>query len=220
MDNWRGRGGVIGKIRKDMGKKVNSGVHIETILSEVLLCHTNGTKFDPSRLENRGGKRPPQIATTSIEAEIIADAVEAGLSLTKALYLVNEHLAEEGREGTTMSAILSVIQRLNPQIKRIQKRKQGSSDPKSPWARARKMWVTQLMIRLGTFNMQEKIFGPLEKRWDRDVLGHLSLDQIGWWDETHRKCMIGGIRAKKEYCLQFKQKMGCFAKKVPFQKNL
>ena len=109
MDNWRGRGGVIGKIRKDMGKKVNSGVHIETILSEVLLCHTNGTKFDPSRLENRGGKRPPQFATTSIEAEIIADAVEAGLSLTKALYLVNEHLAEQRREGTTMSSILSVI---------------------------------------------------------------------------------------------------------------
>ena len=56
--------------------------------------------------------------------------------------------------------------------------------------------------------MQEKIFGPLEKRWDRDVLGHLSLDQIGWWDETHRKCMIGVIRAKKEYCLQFKRKNG------------
>ena len=35
-------------------------------------------------------------------------------------------------------------------------------------------------------------------------LGHLSLDQIAWWDETHRKCLIGGIAGSREFALRFK----------------
>ena len=31
------------------------------------------------------------------------------------------------------------------------------------------------------------------------------MDQIVWWDETHRKCLIGGISSTRDFCLQFKR---------------
>ena len=169
-----------------------------------MLCYTNSTKFDPKSLENRGGKRPPFFDLNSMEAEIIADSIESGLSLQKALYLVNMHQMEDMKdtdELATLSSVISVVKRLNPQLKRVKKRKQGSCDPKSAWARARFLYIKQLMVRLGLYEVKE----PKERRWDRDILGHLSLDQIGWWDETHRKCLIGGIRTNKDFCLQFKR---------------
>ena len=206
---WDGREGTIAKIRKDLGCATNfNKSSIKNVLLEVVLCYTNGTKFDPQVIEKRGGKRPPTFKLDSEEAEIIADCIEAGLSINKTLFLVNDHLKEDMNdedEFANLSSIISVVQRLNPQLKRVRKRKQGSCDPDAPWSRARVLYIKQLMVRLGVFDPQKETFGPVERRFDRNSLGHLSIDQIGWWDETHRKCLIGGIRTSKDFCLQFKR---------------
>jgi len=46
---------------------------------------------------------------------------------------------------------------------------------------------------------------PIERRFNRDIIGKLDLHQIVWWDEIHRKCLIGGLSATKDYVLQFKR---------------
>mmetsp|Transcript_41227 Transcript_41227/g.41858 ORF Transcript_41227/g.41858 Transcript_41227/m.41858 type:complete len:321 (-) Transcript_41227:11-973(-) len=176
VEKWNRRGGIIGKIRKDLGKKINSGMVIKNTLLEILLYYTNETKFDPKQMEIRDGKRLPTFQLASIKSQIIDDAVESGLSVNKSLYLVNEHLAEEGRDLVSLS-----------------------------WSRAMVLWMTQLMVRMGLIDMQKKVNGLVEKRWDRDALDHLALDQIGWWDETYQKCLIGGIRKGRDFCLQFKR---------------
>ena len=137
----------------------------------------------------------------SVEAQIIADSVESGLSIARTLGFLNEHLVGEGREAATMSSIISVVQRLRPMIKKVDKQKQGSSDPNSDWARARYLFTKQLMIRLGVLADES----PYDSRFARNTAGHLSIDQIAWWDETHRKCLIGGIGGDKKFCLQFKR---------------
>ena len=118
---------------------------------------------------------------------------------------MNEHLLSEGRESATRASIVSVIKRCKPKITKVIKQKQGSSDVTSAWARARWMQTRQFLIRLGDIDETTSFIGPVEKRWDRDSLGHLSLDQIAWWDETHRKCLIGGIPGNKEFTLHFKR---------------
>ena len=78
----------------------------------------------------------------SMEVEIIADSIEPGLSMRKAIFLVNMHQLEDMKntdELTTRSSVISVLTRLNPQLKRL--KKQGSCDPKSAWARARFLYI-------------------------------------------------------------------------------
>jgi len=75
VEKWNGRGGMIGKIRKDLGKKINSGMVIENTHLEILLCYTNETKFDPKQMEIRDGKRLPTFQLASIESQIIADTI-------------------------------------------------------------------------------------------------------------------------------------------------
>ena len=84
----------------------------------------------------------------------------------------------------------------------MKKTKQGSHDPDSPWSRARFLVVKQLLIRLGELEDSSE---PLPPKFDPELLGKFELDQIVWWDETHRKCLIGGITSTRDLCLQFKR---------------
>ena len=67
------------------------------------------------------------------------------------------------------------------------------------------MQTRQFLIRLGFLDDVTSFIVPVERRWDRDTLGHLEISQIAWWEETHRKCLIGGISGEKEFSLRFKR---------------
>ena len=193
MQNWKGKGGLISKIRHDLGYSRTTNIKIEKVLVQIVLCEREGRKFNPADLDGRGGNRSPMFETDSIDANIIANNIESGLSERNTLGILNQHLTSDGREPATRASIVSVIRRLKPKIVKVEKQKQGSSDETSLWARARYMQTRQFLVRLGEIDDTTGFVGPVEKRWDRDTLGHLSLDQIAWWDETHRKCLIGGI---------------------------
>ena len=173
--NWKGKGGIIAKIKNNLGYRKNSGTDIEKVLLEIVLCECQGRKYDPKASGSKG-HRTPTFALDSVEAAMIADSIEAGLSVSKTLVFLNEHLVGEGREPATISSIVSVISRLKPQVVKVQKQKQGSKDPNSDWAKARFLFTKQLLIRLGVIDLTAN--GPVEKRWDRDSLGHLALEQI------------------------------------------
>ena len=118
--------------------------------------------------------------------------------------MLNEHLLEEENsekhEGYTRSAVESLILRMNPKIEKITKRKKGSKDPTHPWSRARFLWSKQLLVRFGELPSE-----PEDPRFDRDKAGKLELSQIVWWDETHRKCLIGGISTNRNFTMKFRR---------------
>ena len=199
---WKGKDGVVSKIRKDLKIKSNSGFKMLPIFEAILECQRTGTDFDPSMIERRGGKRPNKIRLDSPEAQIIADGLESGLSIRKTWYNVNYHRQESNKELLSESTVVSAIRRMKPKIVRIEKRKQGSSDPTSHWSIARKLWTTQLLIRFGALDENE-LQQPIERKFCRREVGALELTQVVWWDETHRKCLIGGLSASKDYAVLF-----------------
>ena len=93
------------------------------------------------------------------------------------------------------------IRKMRPKIVPIKARKQGSNDPNSSWSQARYAWSCQLLARFGKSRTSEH--GPIERRYDGHLQGKLSLDQIVWWDETHRKCLIGSINPDKAFLVIF-----------------
>ena len=90
---------------------------------------------------------------------------------------------------------------MRPKIVNISKRKQGSSDPGSNWAQASYAWTQQLLARFG--QLERKKAGPIERKYDPHLQEKLSLHQIVWWDETHRKCLIGGQNPSKTIQMLF-----------------
>ena len=206
VQTWNGKGGIIPKLRKDLGMKRNCGYDFNSVLMEILDCARSGKKFRPEIMETRGGKRPPTFKLDSIEAQIIADACESGLSTERALSFLNQHLYEQGKPLANKSSVISLMIRLNPKLKRVSKRKQGSSDPDAPWSKARMLTVTQLLVRLGELEVSpEPNTTTIPNKFDRSKLGAIELDQIVWWDETHRKCLIGGFSSARDFCLVFKR---------------
>ena len=68
-EQWNSRDSMIAKIRKDFGCPISvNASRIESVLLKVVLCFTNGTKFDPQAIEQRGRKRSPTFSLDSEEA--------------------------------------------------------------------------------------------------------------------------------------------------------
>eukprot|EP00978_Attheya_sp_CCMP212_P016211 scaffold42271_cov33-Attheya_sp.AAC.2 len=83
--------------------------------------------------------------------------------------------------------------RLEPVVTPIQKSKQGSQDPTSGWAIARKNQSQQMLIRFGA---QEDISffkegDVIPDYFNPDKMTMLSLEQVAFWDETHKKVHVG-----------------------------
>ena len=153
----------------------------------------------------------------SPEAQIVADGIESGLSIRKTWHNVNWHRRENELEMLSESCVVEAIRRMKPVVKKIKKRKMGSTDPNSDWAIAQKNWCTQLLVRLGEIEMPR----PVEKRFCLTEIGKLDLHQIVWWDETHRKCLIGWLSATKNCFIDFpRDKEGRFDVKGEYSQKI
>ena len=202
---WSGRDGVGSRIKRDLHLPRTYSVkeRMLPIFEQILDCFKTGEKFHPSSVDNRGGNRKLTIRLDSFEAQIIADGMEAGLSVRRVWENVNRHRRENADELVSQSCIYYVLRKMRPKVVNISKRKQGSSDPDSNWAQARCAWTKQLLAKFGTLKKREPTHGPVEKRFDGAIQGKLALDQIVWWDETHRKCLIGGQNPSKSIQIIF-----------------
>ena len=200
QSGWNGRNGLIPKIKSDLGLKLSSSVKILPIFMEIVECARTGKVFDATNLENRKGHKPVIIMIDSIEAQVVADCLEGGLSVERSRQMLNEHMLENNKEGYTRSAVDSLVLRMNPRIEKITKRKQGSRDPNNPWSQARLLWSKQLLIRFGELPSEEN-----EPRFNQSIAGKLDLDQVVWWDETHRKCLIGGLTTSRNFSMKFRR---------------
>ena len=169
------------------------------MFEKIMECVRNEVDFNPSLVENRGGNHLKTIRMDSPEAQIMADGLESGLSIRNTWLNINKHRLDNGDDLISESCVTYALQAMKPRLSRVKKRKQGSSDPKSSWSQARYAWTTQLLARFGSLDQVH----PVEKRFDAHIVGKLDLHQIVWWDETHRKCLIGGQSSSKNFRLRF-----------------
>ena len=87
-----GKVGIILKLRKDINiPDGNNSSIFRRIIKEVLLAKMDGVKFEPNMKGQSKTERKSIIDMDSQEAQIIADAVESGVSTFTAWLLVNNH---------------------------------------------------------------------------------------------------------------------------------
>jgi hypothetical protein len=154
---------------------------VAKIFADVLLAEKDGVPYDP----NAGllaRERAFKVNDGSEEAGIIISVVEAGAGITEATTLVNEHRASRAAgpdaDPISWNAVRNWIA-ANPAIKidRRAKKKSGSDDKGTAWAKARLAQAEQIKAQLA-------IVGT-------EGLPRLYLDGIAWWDEFHMKVRLG-----------------------------
>jgi len=130
--------------------------------TKVLECQEASTPCTGSGNYESAG-RPALIKNDSIEAQIVADAVESGNSIKASTYILNLFRELNAMESLTYSAVRNCIMRLQPQIKSATKAKQeGSKNKESAWCRASLRWVAQLLLlRFGKVDFRHEMFKSL-----------------------------------------------------------
>ena len=198
-ESWGGRHGIAVKIKKDMGLTRSQRNDFEPIFLHVIECARTGKEFKANEVMSHGG-RSCKIPSDSIQAQIVADAIEMGLSTVRAWHLLNSHEIDEGREAVSLSAVMSLVSKLKPKLVHSKKRKQGSKDPNDLWCRARYLQCKQLLVRFGKLSIPDP-----PPCFDPRVIGTIELSQVVWWDETHRKCTIGGFSGSRTISYKFRR---------------
>jgi hypothetical protein len=171
-----------------------SGARIDHILNDVVACKKAGIAYTGTRKIGPTTGKQPTLATDSIEAQIVADCLESGFSLSLTQWMVNQHRKETEEDSLTQSPIRHLMQRLKPSVRKVKKQAQGSTDPTSKkWALARLGFNTQVLIRFG--KLPEEEFEKIRQRnggtlpaWsDPDKMRPLKPQQVAWWDETQAR---------------------------------
>jgi hypothetical protein len=165
-DLWAGIDGTILNIMNRLSLPRNS----RTRVTEVLKARYEFDLTNEEAAKQSG--RPRLIVEGSDEAIIIILTLEKGLGLGNATILVNEHRREKGDDPVSYSA----VQRYSSSsaalsCTRRATKKSGNDDKGSIWANARVNQARQLIEELDN--------------------GKLSEEAIVWWDEKHKKCILG-----------------------------
>ena len=144
---------------------------------KVLLALVSDPESDV-RAEAPGKGRGALIEEPSEQADVIYALLEAGNSVATVTYLLNQgYRASRGLDHICYSAVDRFV-RSSPVIHRARRhmKKSGKDDAGTPWAAARLAFSLQLLEQLaGTGS-----------RWPS-----LHLHAIVWWDEHHKKVILG-----------------------------
>ncbi len=138
------------------------------------------------------------ISSGSQDMQIIADSIESGFGLLLTRELLNEHRLQKNLEVVGLNTVWMAYLQLKPVLTPVKKRKQGSNDPNSPWAMARLEHVTQILVRFGAMPSTDKIKsadGSIPSKVDAAKLTKVSINQVAFWDETHKKVRVGQVTA-------------------------
>ena len=204
---WDGKQGTVSIIRRELKFPEGSEGVIRAVLVDVhAALQANETYTGEPKYTQGGANKHIQLG--SLEEQIAADCIEGGFGYRQATYLVNEYRErlEPPKVAVGRTAVYSAVQRLNPKVTAVLIAKQGSYDVASPWAIARLRFSCQLLVRLG-------LMTPLDAWVKADhvplilqnpanipsyfkvanIGGSLHVNQIAFWDETHKKPVIGGV---------------------------
>lgn len=193
QEEWDGKGGAIPTIRHAL--RIPPRTDLKSMLLDFLEHERTGVEYKGDRINGSTLGRPPILTTDSVEAHIVADSIEDGLSVPQTTLMCNEHRRQEGQSALTEAPVYTLVKKLKPKVSSVKKRKQGKKDVDSPWSKGRYRFTTQLLVRFEILRAQKKDDGTVPDYWNPDKLESLKKTQVSHWDETHKKCTIGGIAA-------------------------
>jgi hypothetical protein len=108
---------------------------------------------------------------------------------------VNKYQKDQNLPSLTTDTVTTCIRNLKPEVQRIGVNSQGSKVVNSAWCKARYNWNTQLLIWFGLLDSVPDAAGVVQPWFDQTKLTPIAKTQVGWFDETHTKCTIGGQKA-------------------------
>ena len=204
---WKGRGGTVATIANILRFPIQEHQKAHRVLSQAALSGKSGLMYDGER-QDRLDTKMKMLGDDSFEMQIIADAMEGGFGLRHTQELVNEHRRDNHLTVVGLTTIWTAYLRLDPVITPIRKRKQGTTEVDSPWAKARLEFVTQILVRFGLLTAAEvtDCSGKIPDRFNIDKLTPMSINQLAFWDETHKKVRVGKVGANGvKYQVRFKR---------------
>eukprot|EP00978_Attheya_sp_CCMP212_P039955 scaffold212967_cov35-Attheya_sp.AAC.1 len=144
---WSGSSGTIHQILKKLDLLPSKYYQlVRRVLEGIIFCGDHKIAYTGER-QIRKQNTNLLLPDGCVEMQIIADHMEMGLGLRQTLELVNEHRVQNGKIDICFYTLHQAYLRLEPVVRPIQRSKQGSCDPESAWAIARKNQSQQLLIR-------------------------------------------------------------------------
>jgi hypothetical protein len=108
---------------------LDDGIRIDHILNDIVAHKKAGIAYTGTRKIGASMGKRPLLALDSIEAQIVADCLESGLSLSLTQWSVTQHLQETHRPSLSQSPIRHLMKRMKPVVRKVKKQAQGSKDP-------------------------------------------------------------------------------------------
>jgi hypothetical protein len=195
--SWHGRLGTIAQVQAllpGVPKK-----RIRRVFDAVLFAQGAGVCYTP-RVSLRG--RPAQlILPGSPDEQMIADLAEGrGFSYREVADELNIVRVARGDVHVGPSSVLSAMHRAGGEVSAVPKVNQGSEDETGAWCDGSLLVALWFLVRLGlrtpleaTREYRKRPTGVCAVDERFRVKSDLKMDQIAFWDETHRKCKEGCV---------------------------
>ena len=197
---WRGRGGTISLICKQLVIGKDSRRHVEAVLNDIT-SQDDGEYYNASSSNHVGG-RYPRLVDGTAEALVVCRAIAKGSSIGVATQFLNTHLEAQNLPRISWSSVQGYVSSSRAiMLHRRQSKKSGSQDPASKWAKARVGQGRQLAMQ---FALGAATSGHERRGHTRAAtaaaggFSPLHIDGIAYWDETHFKIRLGA-GSKWEY---------------------
>ena len=189
-DHWTALG-LLDSIMCSLRINKNSRSAVKKTLQDI--ANADGP-YDPKlALGNRGRKQ--LLTVDSVECGIVCDALERGVGITAATYLVNQHRRKLAPPQPEVS--WSTVAKFGKatgvaKCRRRGTKKSGNNNADSKWAKARLALAQQLkrQLEMKDDNMNYEPGTENERR--------IHLDGIAVWDENHKKSLLG-FSTKEEW---------------------
>ena len=108
--------GEEGSANNHQNLQLKRQTNIKPILRDILVCKHNGTTYrGDTKLKGNVGRRAT-LEVDSIEAQIIANFIETGMSQRRALSMLNHHRNELNQPLVSYTAVNTLIKQMKPLI--------------------------------------------------------------------------------------------------------
>ena len=194
-ENWKGVDGVVSRICKSMGLTMQRCSHsVRDTLQAV--CDDRDVRNQDIRQGRLGARK-----MTACDVGVAADCLTAGMPLRYAAAMVTGrrtrrmtrkkgralNAAEKKIAKVTKECVRQTSKRHGADVHKRRSKKTGSADKSKGWAKASLAQAKQQKVQLAA--------GAGDRNALRDCRTNgwtvIALDQIAWWDERHRKVVLG-----------------------------
>ncbi|KAJ1424247.1 hypothetical protein B484DRAFT_464846 [Ochromonadaceae sp. CCMP2298] len=189
-DTWL-RDGVVSGIMRHLQVSEGCSKEVKVVLKAILAAQAAGKKYDVHERPKRRG-RTAKIQELTVQAKIVYDALETGLSTTQAGVILNEWCTGQDPPlaPVSWSAVEGFVLRSDVINRtRSQTKKSGKEDAGSNWAVARECQAKQFrrQLELGKLPVDsEAVLSSIAAG-----LPPIHQHRIAWWDENHKGVILG-----------------------------